>query len=140
MASSASLGAYGMELLATQRLYYNAQLNGGISIFLLFSSQFLGFGLAGLMRKSLVYPKNMLWPYNLPINSMLENLHRPKSETKKQLQVFGIFFAAIFCWGESVANGMSPLGEMLTVVRRNRPGMDYAHLDWCQHLLSRQTT
>lgn len=98
MANSASVSALGIQLLAVERLYYDATLNGGISIFLLLSSQFLGYGIAGLMRRSLVYPKNMMWPVNLPVMNMLETLHRPKSETKKQLKVFGIVFACIFCW------------------------------------------
>lgn len=99
MANSASIAALGIELLAVDELYYNNTLNGGLAIFLLFSSQFLGYGLAGLMRETLVYPKNMLWPMNLPVNSMLETLHRPKSETRGPLKVFGIAFTCIFLWG-----------------------------------------
>lgn len=100
MANAASTSALGIELLAVQRLYYRETLNGAISIFLLFSSQFLGYGLAGMMRKILVYPKNMLWPANLPVNSMLENLHARKAENKKPMRVFLIVFACIFCWGQ----------------------------------------
>lgn len=103
MANSASIAALGIELLAVDQLYYNAIPNGGLSIFLLFSSQFLGYGLGGLMRKSLVYPKNMLWPSNLPVNSMLETLHRPKAETRKPLKVFGIVFTCIFLWGKAIS-------------------------------------
>jgi len=100
MANAASTSALGIELLAVQRLYYRETLNGAISIFLLFSSQFLGYGLAGMMRKILVYPRNMLWPANLPVNSMLENLHARKADNKKPMRVFLIVFACIFCWGE----------------------------------------
>ena len=98
MANAASISALGIELLAVERLYYNAKLNGALSIFLLFSSQFLGYGIAGLMRRTLVFPKRMLWPINLPVNSMLETLHRPLEETRKGLKIFGIVFACIFCW------------------------------------------
>lgn len=101
MANSASISALGIELLAVERLYYDAQLNGAVSVFLLFSSQFLGYGIAGLMRKTLVYPKNMLWPSNLPVNSMLETLHRPIEVTRKPLKVFGIVFTCIFLWGKT---------------------------------------
>ncbi|KAJ5738648.1 hypothetical protein N7493_001803 [Penicillium malachiteum] len=98
MANSASTAATGIELLAVERLYYDAKLNGAMSIFLLFSSQMLGYGIAGLMRKTLVYPKAMLWPINIPVNNMLETLYRPRSETRKPLMVFGYVFLAIFCW------------------------------------------
>lgn len=108
MANSASISALGIELLAVQRLYYNAQLNGAVSIFLLFSSQFLGYGIAGMMRKTLVYPKVMLWPSNLPVAAMLETLHRPRAETRKGLKVFGIVFTCIFVW-EIVPEWIMPI-------------------------------
>ena len=98
MANAASISALGMGVLAVERLYYNAKLNGALSIFLLFSSQLLGYGIAGLMCRTLVYSKRMLWPVNLPVSNMLETLHRPKAETRKGLKVFGIVFAGIFCW------------------------------------------
>ncbi|KAJ5553733.1 hypothetical protein N7494_003111 [Penicillium frequentans] len=98
MANSASTAALGIELLAVERLYYDAKLNGALSIFLLFSSQMLGYGFGGLMRKTLVYPKTMMWPQNLPVNNMLETLYRPRSLTRKPLKVFGIVFTLVFCW------------------------------------------
>lgn len=98
MANAASVAALDIEVLAVQRLYYNAKLNAVLSIFLLFSSQLLGYGIAGLMRRTLVFPKRMLWPINLPVSSMLETLHRPRAETRKGLKVFGIVFVCIFCW------------------------------------------
>ena len=44
MANSASISSLGIEVLAVERLFYGAKLNGAISVFLLFSSQFLGYG------------------------------------------------------------------------------------------------
>lgn len=108
MANSASISALSIEVLAVERLYYGAKLNGAISIFLMFSSQFLGYGIAGLMRETLVYPKNMLWPINLPVNSMLETLHRPREETRKSLKIFCIVFVCIFVW-EIVPEWIMPL-------------------------------
>lgn len=108
MASSASISSMGIEVIAVERLFYGSKLSGAISVFLLFSSQFLGYGIAGLMRGVLVYPKNMLWPINLPVNAMLETLHRPREETRKPLKVFLIVFACIFCW-EIVPEWIMPL-------------------------------
>lgn len=42
MANAASIAALVIEVLAVERLYYNAKLNGVLLIFLLFSSQLLG--------------------------------------------------------------------------------------------------
>lgn len=50
MASAAANSALGTEVLVVQRLYYNITPNAGASIFLLFSSQLLGYGIGGMMR------------------------------------------------------------------------------------------
>ena len=50
MASAAANSALGTVVLAVQRLFYNITPNGAASIFLLFSSQLLGYGIGGLMR------------------------------------------------------------------------------------------
>jgi hypothetical protein len=54
MASAAANSALGTEVLAVQRLYYNITPNGAASIFLLFSSQLLGYGIGGLMRRACI--------------------------------------------------------------------------------------
>lgn len=79
MSSAAANAALGIEVLAVQRLWYAENPNAGTSIFMLFSSQCLlvyprafalwrdsqrqntddryrGYGIAGLMRSTLVYP------------------------------------------------------------------------------------
>ncbi|MCJ1411801.1 hypothetical protein MMC19_005893 [Ptychographa xylographoides] len=98
MSSSAATCALGTEVLAVQRLYYSTSPNAGASIFLLFSSQLLGYGIAGLMRKTLVYPTKMLYPINLPLNTLLETLHRDKTETARRLKLFYIMFCVLFVW------------------------------------------
>jgi hypothetical protein len=50
MASAAANSALATEVLAVQRLYYNITPNPGSSIFLLFASQFAGYGFGGLFR------------------------------------------------------------------------------------------
>ena len=98
MSSAAAHAALGIEVLAVQKLYYTTSPNAGASIFLLFSSQLLGYGIAGLMRRTLVYPTKMLYPVNLPLNTLLETLHRNKLETKDRLRLFYWLFAALFVW------------------------------------------
>ncbi|KAH0827049.1 OPT oligopeptide transporter [Lanmaoa asiatica] len=52
MASAAANSALATEVLAVQRLYYNITPNVATSIFLLFSSQLLGYGIGGVLRCS----------------------------------------------------------------------------------------
>ena len=98
MASTSSTCALGTEVLAVQRLYYTTSPNALVSIFLLFSSQLLGYGIAGLFRGTLVYPTKMLYPINLPLNTLLDTLHKDKAESSKRLKLFYYVFVALFVW------------------------------------------
>lgn len=98
MSGSASGAAYATEVLATQKLYYNIVPNTFVAILLLLSSQLLGYGMAGVLRKSLVYPTKMLWPSVLPLNSLLETLHRDKAEMRKKFNLFWTVFAIVAVW------------------------------------------
>lgn len=72
MASAASQSALATEALAAQQLYYGGYPNKAAGIFVVITSQLIGFGLAGILRDILVYPTHMLWPMNLPVTSLLE--------------------------------------------------------------------
>lgn len=88
MSSSASEAARATEVLAAQKLYYDVVPNSIIAILLLFSSQLLGYGVAGILRRSLVYPTKMVWPGVLPLSSLIEALHRERAEMKKRFNFF----------------------------------------------------
>jgi hypothetical protein len=114
MASAAATSAFGTQVLAVQRLYYNITPNPTSSIFLLFSSQLLGYGLGGLMRSefillfpikcrydacvlpaaTLLYPTKMLYPVVLPLVSVLDALYKTKVDPDKKLRLFYIMFFA----------------------------------------------
>jgi hypothetical protein len=98
MASAATVAAVSTEALAVQKLFYGGYHNVPADIFITLSSQLIGYGVAGIMRKVLLYPTKMLYPANLPITSVMEVLHKPLSETKKRRRVFWMAFVAIFCW------------------------------------------
>lgn len=115
MASAAATSALGTEVLAVQRLFYNVTPNPVASVFLLFSSQLLGYGLGGLFRGatppvhivklssharhitfsgSLLYPSKMLYPAAVPLVSMFDTLYRDhhKGANRKKFKVFWIVF------------------------------------------------
>jgi OPT family small oligopeptide transporter len=98
MASAAANSALGTEVLAVQRLFYNITPNPGASIFLLFSSQLLGYGIGGLLRPVLLYPSKMLYPGVLPLISMLDALFKDAAGAQRKLKLFWIAFACIFVW------------------------------------------
>ncbi|KAH8686156.1 OPT oligopeptide transporter protein-domain-containing protein [Tricladium varicosporioides] len=98
IASSSAQTALAVEVIAVQRLFYDTAPSVLISILIVFSSQCLGYGFAGLLRKALVYPTKMIWPSLLPMNTLLETLHRDRKETKQRLHFFWWIFAGIFVW------------------------------------------
>lgn len=98
MASAASQSALATEALAAQELFYGGYPNKAAGIFIVITSQLIGFGLAGLLREVLVYPTHMLWPMNLPITSLLESLHGDKAIAKQRLRIFYIIFFTFLVW------------------------------------------
>ncbi|EPE02671.1 opt oligopeptide transporter [Ophiostoma piceae UAMH 11346] len=98
MSSSASSAAYATLVLAAQKLYYNVVPSPVVSTLLLFSSQLLGYGMAGVLRRSLVYPNKMMWPSILPLTSLVETLHRDRGEMKERFRFFWAVFGAVAVW------------------------------------------
>lgn len=98
MASAASQSALATEALAAQQLFYGGYPNKAAGIFVVITTQLIGFGLAGLLRDILVYPTYMLWPMNLPITTLLESLHKDKAVAKARLKIFYVVFFTVFVW------------------------------------------
>jgi hypothetical protein len=98
IASSAAQTAMAVEVIAVQRLFYDTAPNVLVSILVVISSQLVGYGFAGLLRRVLVYPTKMVWPSLLPMNTLLETLHRDRKETRHRLRFFWWILIAIFFW------------------------------------------
>ncbi|KAK8090769.1 OPT oligopeptide transporter protein-domain-containing protein [Apiospora phragmitis] len=98
MSSTAAHSAKATQVLAVQKLWYHQLPHTAICILLIFSSQCLGYGIAGVLRKALVYPTKFVHPGSLPLMSLLETLHRKRKEVKSQLKLFYWAFACMFVW------------------------------------------
>jgi len=61
--------------------------NYGFQFLVILSTQFLGFGIAGLAREILVYPSSMIWPLNLAKVSLFNALHRRRVDEAGEVQV-----------------------------------------------------
>lgn len=67
--------AYAMNILIAQTNFYNMKLNAGYQIMLVWTSQMLGYGAAGLSRRWVVNPASCIWPQNLISVSLFDSLH-----------------------------------------------------------------
>ncbi|KAF5348950.1 hypothetical protein D9758_014208 [Tetrapyrgos nigripes] len=100
MSSTTSQSALAISIFAAQDLYYNVRPNAAIGIFTLIASQLVGYGLAGVMRRFLVYPTFAIYPQLMPNVQLFDALHRGSSSVmqKKRVRFFWIIFIAIFIW------------------------------------------
>jgi OPT oligopeptide transporter protein len=99
MCGAAASTPEAMIVLAVQKLYYDINPSKFVGIFLILSTQILGYGIAGLLRHTLVYPVKMIFPINLPIASIMETLHRDSSSVaQKKMRIFYIAFGVLFFW------------------------------------------
>ena len=62
MASAAAQSALATEALAAQDMFYGGYPSTAAGIFIVLSSQVMGFGIAGTLRSILVWPTKMIWP------------------------------------------------------------------------------
>lgn len=60
--------------------YNNKWVDFGYQFLLMFFTNFMGFGLAGLVRKFVVYPESAIWPTNLPTLALNSALMQPEKK------------------------------------------------------------
>lgn len=70
--------AYAMNILISQTNFFNKEFGLGYEILLVWTTQCLGYGLAGISRRFIVDPPAMIWPQTLISVSMFEALHSSK--------------------------------------------------------------
>lgn len=66
---------YFTDTIVAQRGFYGQNFGWGFNILLAITTQCVGFGIAGLMRRYLVEPASMIWPKSLVNTAFLYALH-----------------------------------------------------------------
>ncbi|CAM0136591.1 hypothetical protein VKS41_003393 [Umbelopsis sp. WA50703] len=108
-ATSANYSAYATWILSAQTLYYVQQPSVAGGLFLVLATQIVGYGIAGIYRKFLVYPSAMIWPNTLPMVSLLRTASLASDEeARKRLKWFFIVFGCVFIY-EFIPQYMFPL-------------------------------
>lgn len=98
--SSGGGDAYSIGAITIMRAYYKQTLSFILSLLIVLTSQLVGYGWAGLLRRYLVNPAEMWWPANLAQVSLFRALHEKETNSKGQtrMRFFLIFFAASFTY------------------------------------------
>ncbi|KAJ7032867.1 OPT-domain-containing protein [Mycena alexandri] len=86
-------------------IYFNQPwaLNFGYQILVALSTNLIGYGLAGLTRRFLVYPAHAIWPQNLATIALNRAFHREKASVANgwrisRLRWFSYCFGAMFIY------------------------------------------
>ncbi|KAL7627030.1 hypothetical protein AAE478_003806 [Parahypoxylon ruwenzoriense] len=75
MASVSFSVAYATDIILAQLVFYKQNFGIIFQLVLTISTQSLGYGIAGMMRKFLVYPASMIWPGNLVAVALMSAMY-----------------------------------------------------------------
>ncbi|XP_031119710.1 oligopeptide transporter 4-like [Ipomoea triloba] len=94
--------AYGVGIVTIIIAFYQRKISLFTGWLLVLTTQILGYGWAGLLRKYVVEPAEMWWPSTLVQISLFRTLHENESEDDKRYmsraKFFVIVLACSFCW------------------------------------------
>ncbi|KAG0376601.1 hypothetical protein BGX24_007488 [Mortierella sp. AD032] len=113
--STAANAAYAIDILSATDLYLNYRINALGSLLLVLTTQCVGYGMAGVLRKYLVYPSEMVWWNNL-VQVVFYNAIHNTNEFKTRnmirgwsyMKVFWVFCGAMFLY-EFIPQYLAPL-------------------------------
>ncbi|KAF9929026.1 hypothetical protein FBU30_001935 [Linnemannia zychae] len=104
-ANSAAGSAYAISILSATDLFLNHRVNAFGSIVLIITTQCLGYGMAGSLRKYLVYPSEMVWWSNLVQVVFYNAMHNTDEFKAKKMirgwsymKYFWVFCTGMFVW------------------------------------------
>lgn len=91
MANVAVSPAYALNVIVVSEINYGIRLSFWYCILTIMATQAVGFGLAGLSRRFLVWPASMVWPQNLVVCTLLNTLHAEDDEDNGGISRFRYF-------------------------------------------------
>ncbi|XP_023520807.1 oligopeptide transporter 3-like [Cucurbita pepo subsp. pepo] len=92
--------AYSIGAITVMKAYYKQGLNFFLALLIVLTTQILGYGWAGMLRRYLVDPVEMWWPANLAQVSLFRALHETEDRSKgmTRMKFFLIFMGASFVY------------------------------------------
>ena len=93
--STAANSAYAIDILAASDLFLHHRMEAFGAIVLIVTTQCLGYGMAGVLRKYLVYPAEMVWWTNL-VQVVFYNAMHNTDEFKTKKMVRGWSYMKFF--------------------------------------------
>ncbi|XP_077248499.1 oligopeptide transporter 7-like [Tasmannia lanceolata] len=94
-ANSGAGSVYAIHIVSAVRLFYKREMTFLVSLFVVLTTQVLGFGWAGIFRRYLVEPASMWWPGNLVQVALFRALHEKEERPKGGVTRNQFFLIAI---------------------------------------------
>ncbi|KAH7055185.1 OPT family small oligopeptide transporter [Linnemannia elongata] len=88
--------AYAVDITVIQKVFYHEDFGFLANFLLILCTQMLGYGMAGVLRRYLVYPAAMIWPANLVQVALFNTLHKEENLQPGQWSRFKFFLVATF--------------------------------------------
>ncbi|KAG0348079.1 hypothetical protein BG004_006134 [Podila humilis] len=88
--------AYAVDITVIQKVFYGQDFGFLANFLLILCTQMLGYGMAGVLRRYLVYPAAMIWPANLVQVALFNTLHQDEDLHPGQWSRFKFFLVATF--------------------------------------------
>ncbi|KAF9114931.1 hypothetical protein BGW39_003224, partial [Mortierella sp. 14UC] len=86
--------AYAVDITVIQKVFYEQYYGFLANLLLILCTQMLGYGMAGVLRRYLVYPSAMIWPANLVQVALFNTLHKEEDLAPGQWTRFRFFCVA----------------------------------------------
>ncbi|KAJ0946837.1 putative oligopeptide transporter, OPT superfamily [Helianthus annuus] len=92
--------AYSIGAITVMKAYYRQSLSFLCGLIIVLTTQILGYGWAGMLRRYLVDPVEMWWPSNLAQVSLFRALHEKESKAQgmTRMRFFMIFLVLSFAY------------------------------------------
>ncbi|XP_043714148.1 oligopeptide transporter 4-like [Telopea speciosissima] len=90
--------AYAVGIVNIIKAFYHRNISFIAGWILIVTTQVLGYGWAGLLRKYVVEPAHMWWPSTLVQVSLFRALHEKEDRRMTRAKFFLIAFVCSFCW------------------------------------------
>ncbi|MCD7457465.1 oligopeptide transporter 4 [Datura stramonium] len=90
--------AYAVGIVTIIKVFYRRNISFLAGWLLIITTQVLGYGWAGLLRKYVVEPAHMWWPSTLVQVSLFRALHEKDDQRMSRAKFFLIALICSFCW------------------------------------------
>ncbi|KAK4703743.1 hypothetical protein P7C70_g2476, partial [Phenoliferia sp. Uapishka_3] len=133
MTNAAASPAFALNFSVASAHFYGVNPGITFDFMLVFSTCMIGFGVAGLCRRFLVWPASLIWPQNLVLCTLLNTLHAEEDDDEPGS---GVSRYAFFKWSAIGAFSWYFLPDNIVVNQlfglSSGLGMSMITFDWSQ--------